>query len=210
MPLPLAFIGSKALQTGFSALTSFALGGIKSQDQKDAEYYLSRTTNEIESAMDLNRFAVMTGLIPYDGFLMNYDALWNTLVYVSEQVGQISPDQGRRSLADRDYGGKFEQVWRFQFRDEVIQNYRNDPGCWQNGYRKRECWWTWPERAKFTETAPIAVDLPAPIPADEGGPTTEGELKRQIGSVTGGLDVGTAALWAGGAWVGWKLLKLFV
>jgi len=169
----------------------------KSPQQMSAEYELSRITNELEAAMDLNRFCFWTGLQSLNEALQNYTYLWGTLLDTAGQVGQISPAQAARAVSERDYGGRFAQEWRWQFRDQMTEEIVKNPSHFtpDGQWVLPTWWWSWPDRAKFTETAPTSrllalepypTETPAELeaatlPAAEAARATEQDIKQSVG-----------------------------
>ena len=196
------FSGTTAAVTSLLGIvgTVFGLAAAfkKSPQQISAEYTLGEITNNIESAMDLNRFCFWTGLQSLNEALQNYQYLWSTLVETAGQVGQLSPAQASRCISERDYGGIYAQEWRWQFRDQMIEETQKNPSHFtaDGQWVLPTWWWSWPERAKFTETAPTSrllalepypTETPAELkvatmPVAEAARAAEQDIKQSVGA----------------------------
>lgn len=92
----------------------------KSATQKQAEYDLSAATNEIEKALDINSLAFRAGFTSQADASEIYEMLWGRLVQIADLARPYTAAQAFRTIQDRDYGGKFANVWRGTFRDDRI------------------------------------------------------------------------------------------
>ena len=207
VPVGGSLLQKKLLDVAMNAATSLdqllhlgTLGITKSPDQIAAEYTISRITNDVERAMDINRWAFWSGLISQEDALQNYAYLWHILVVTSQQYAQISAAQAARLLSDRDCGGQFGNLWRGVFRDEIV----NAPlDHLQNGYVVPEWQWDWgAEKLKYGD-APSEIRTPNPLPTPGQIATFEG-----TGAGQGIASSGAFSLlkWAGLGWLAWKLI----
>jgi len=214
MPLPLLALfapgGTAALTSLFTGLaTSLASWRGKSDAQKSAEYEMSRMTNEIEHAMDVNSMAFRAGLISQRDALTNYEYLWSLLLSMRDEVMSISPAQATRLIRDRDYGGTYGWLWRGTFRDQRILG-TGDPS-WDDGYLVNgytvpgtPIHWPWSGTLKYGD-APVTIRLPEPLP----DPSEAGNIVPTAGFGT--FSAGNPLLWIG-AFIGlwwlkpWKLI----
>jgi hypothetical protein len=193
----------KLFQAGMAKLTELASG--KSAQQKEAEYWLSSMTNEIEKSMDINRWCFWTGIISQQDALQNYEFLWGTLVATAEKVSSITSAQAMRTISDRDYGGPFANIWRGVFRDEIVQAPADHMS---NGYIVPE--WQWDDsqmgmklkygNAASTISTPVPLARPADIPS-LAGTGAAGVIGKALAGIPTWAKIG------GGLLIGAKLLR---
>ena len=151
-----------------------------------AKAYGSALTNQVEAAMDLNRFAFASGVIPVDAFEQNWRFLWSALKKGATEVSTVNADFARRMIADRSGSGQWAQWWQGTLHTTQLQKFSGklDP----YGYVKFEFREPWPERGKFTDTNPLQ-DLPTNLPSP--GEILSGTIPKtstgQIETVTAGV-----------------------
>jgi hypothetical protein len=115
----------------------------------------ARITNAIESAMDLNRWAFASGVIPHETFETNYRQLWGDLENAAQQISAYDGEYARRMLADRVPGGKFSSTWQGVLHDDLVRAFVNTGRLDPYGYVLPQWQWPWPEKTKYYEVPPL-------------------------------------------------------
>jgi hypothetical protein len=156
--------------------------------------------------MDLNRWGFHSGLLPESSALENYRLLEATLRSAAQEISAIDPEYARRMIADRlSSGGKFYNVWG-PYCGSTFFPCRPAGQLDQYGYVLPEFQWPWPERGKWTDTAPF-LPQGSVIPEAQPKGTTGGSSEtRRISETISELP--TPVKIAGGV-VGFFLLRRF-
>jgi hypothetical protein len=210
IPLVLGFIPLAGVTTSTSLVTTAlnaAIGVVKTitktlfgflgsgeRDKADAEG--ARLTNEISSAMDLNRFAFRSGTISVAQFDDNWKRLWGALQNAANEVSSVDPEYARRMIADRDYGGKFANIWQGVFHDDPLRETQGQLD--DSGYVKPEFQWEWPDKASYMEIPPIQGFEQVLAEQQQAGAAAQVQTAGFFGTGGSALLIGAALL---GGWL---------
>jgi len=177
-------------------------------------------TNSIDAAMDKNRWAFASGLIPAAEFDRNYAWLWNQLQSFATEIASAGSNAARdyaaRMISDRQASGQFGNIWQGTYHTEM--HAQLDAHLDALGYVQPEWQWPWPEKSRFTEI-PISLaaeGMPAEVlttlrtgltPGATGGPSIASAPGATLASFFGvSSATGTSYLVIGGALIAGVLL----
>jgi len=209
MPIPLITLAmTKAIGIGTTFAVNWANGRRGSNEVSTSG---ARITNEIESAMDLNRAAFESGTIPIHEFDANWKALWTAFKEAADQIAQFDAKYAQGMIGDRVRGGQFGSWWQGTLHEDPMNWARGkmDSG----GFILPQFQKPWPLKAKYVDTNPynqLPNVLPSVTQALEQAGETAGERTgtliekfKQVGAGT--LLAGGLALLAGVAVISGKV-----